>query len=477
MSHFAKTALSVLLLLHGCGAPPQGDRLDPAPRGSGKADTTGSCQGICGAATAAPGGCWCDEMCSSYGDCCQDKAALCDGAAPTAPAASDPGFTVQGARKWYLIGNDLTGGDDLLTLTVTAPLQTQHVDAWLDNAAPVRLTRSGATYTLLANIETLPAGQHRLLLSADGSSTAFAQVDFQRSHPLYVVVSNDWDDPDNPDVTLTRQELLHARHPELKLTHFVGPYTFTDSTVSAARAQQLVAWLKQMEASHGDEIGLHIHPYCSFVQTTSVPCRTQPSFYSSQGDTTGYTVILSSYTTDETATLLQAAKNIFASHGLGTPTSFRAGGWTAQEHTLQALADAGFVADTSGCNWKRLEEWKGYGTSTLYAYNEQNWPSIGDTSQPYYPAASILEVPDNGLLVDYVTAQEMIDIFAANWSGTALGEPRVYSVGYHPPNFSEAYLKRMDEALKHVDQYLHSSDGGPAVYATLSGLVRVWPGP
>ena len=36
-----------------------------------------SCRGSCGG--RAPGGCWCDEACTRYGDCCSNKPAACDG--------------------------------------------------------------------------------------------------------------------------------------------------------------------------------------------------------------------------------------------------------------------------------------------------------------------------------------------------------------------------------------------------------------
>lgn len=45
-------------------------------RGDGKADGTASCVGQCGG--QAPAGCWCDEQCAIFGDCCPDKAAACD---------------------------------------------------------------------------------------------------------------------------------------------------------------------------------------------------------------------------------------------------------------------------------------------------------------------------------------------------------------------------------------------------------------
>ncbi len=40
--------------------------------------------------------------------------------------------------------------------------------------------------------------------------------------------------------------------------------------------------------------------------------------------------------------------------------TFRAGGWTATSTTFQALADKGFIADSSALNWARIEEWQGY---------------------------------------------------------------------------------------------------------------------
>ena len=44
-----------------------------------------SCQGNCGGAVA--GGCWCDESCCHFGDCCKDKAYQCLGCTPDQPGA------------------------------------------------------------------------------------------------------------------------------------------------------------------------------------------------------------------------------------------------------------------------------------------------------------------------------------------------------------------------------------------------------
>jgi hypothetical protein len=386
------------------------------------------------------------------------------------------------------VGNPLTPGHDTFDLEVTAPDDVWYIDLWVDGAYAKRLDYEDGRFVGSVDIRDLPSGEYKALLAADGGATAFAELTFHRSHPLYAFVSNDWDDADNADETLRRQEQLHELHPELKLTHFVGPYTFTDPTVSSSRAEYLAGWVKGLRDHYGDEIGLHIHPYCNFVETTTVTCRTEPSFAKSQGDATGYTVVVGSYSREEFGELLRAADEIFVAHGLGKPTSFRAGGWTAEIHTLQALADNGYVADGSGANWRRMEEWKGVSGTTLYAWNQEHWTTIGDTSQPYYPSLAdilestapsvpVLEVPNNGILVDYVRTDEMIEIFEANWSGGPLDTPRVYSIGYHPPNFSETYKTRILGALAHVDQFLVSADLGPVVYATLSDLALVWPPP
>ena len=400
---------------------------------------------------------------------------------PAAPARNDGRYDVQGIGHWSLIGNDLTPGDDTLAVSIGAPAGTTLIGLWLDEE-PVRvLALQNGVFQTAVDISALAPGVHEVLLAADWAPTAFARLTFTRSHPLYCFVSTDWDDANNGDSSLDAQETLHALHPSLRLTHFAGPYTFTDPSLPAERVELLAAWLRRMRDDFDDEIGLHIHPRCTFVDTTAVPCRSAPSV-ASDSDPSGYTVVLGSYTEPEMEDLLGAADDLFEAHDLGKPTSFRAGAWTAEIHTLRALQTMGYVVDASAVAWQRLEEWEGF---ALFDWNRDHWAPIGDTSQPYHPSTDdileqtppqleLLEVPDNGALVDYVTGNEMIDVFEANWPGGALPEPRVYSIGYHPPNFGETYFTRMDVALANVDQYLAADDAGPVVYATGSELARVF---
>ena len=405
-------------------------------------------------------------------------------AAPSVPQDLDSEQHLVALQQWYLVGNALTPGHDTLALTVSPPDGADGIDLWIGGAWAGSFD-AGNEQLIDADLSALEPGEHTLLLAASGSEQAFAQYSIQRSHPYYVLVTNDWDRSYKEQAWLTRQEELHANHPAMKMTHFVGPYTFTDPEVSIEHAADLVAWLQGMEADFDDEIGLHVHPYCNFVETTSVSCRHEPSFgYVS--DETGYTVELSSYTQEESEILFEAAVALFEANGIGTPTSFRAGGWTAALHTLEALAATGFVADTSGANWARLEEWEGLEDAGLYEWNQANWACIDDSSQPYYPSQGdicaseppvipILEVPDNGALVDYVSYYEIVEIFDANWPGSALHQPTAYVTGYHPVSYDVMNAIALEGGLDHIDQFLAQDDAGPVIYETMSNMALVWP--
>jgi hypothetical protein len=406
---------------------------------------------------------------------------------PAPPDANDPAFSLSGWREWSLVGDGLTPGDATASLRVTAPAGTEVVDAWIGDLPGIRLTRAGATFALDADVAALPPGDHDVLLAADGEATAFAQLRLRRTHALYVLVSTDWDFSDpGRDTMAWHSVTLHARHPDVKVTHFLAPYTFTDPAVSDAREAEIVAWARQMRDEYGDELALHIHPYCHFVTSAGLDCITDQSTVYAQDDS-GYTIRVSAYGEDDFRTLVAAADELFQERGLGKPVTFRAGGWTATIETLRALAAEGYVADTSANNWARMEEWEGQGT--LYTWNMANWGPIGDTSQPYYPSEDdilssaeptlpILEVPDNAIMVDYVSVEEMVEIFEANWGGGPLAAPTSYMMGFHPAlSFGDDERLRVLGLLEHTDQFQAADGRGPVVYALLRDMPRVWTRP
>jgi hypothetical protein len=403
---------------------------------------------------------------------------------PSAPGINDPAFTVTGVNLWNLIGNPLTPGDDLIDLDVATPDGTDVVDVWIAGGPGQRLNRDPATghFSGQFSIAALAPGGYDVLLAADGNTAGFARLPLVRSHPLYVLVSTDWDFAEPGQAALDAHDRLRADHSTIRFTQFVGPYTYTDPAVTDARKNEITTWLTTRRDQFHDEIGLHIHPWCHFVNQAGITCITgQSTVY--RDDPSGYTVKVSAYGQADFQTLLQSADQIFTTRGLGKPVTFRAGGWTASSDTLKALAATGYVADTSALNWARMEEWRG---SELFNWNMLTWSLMGDSSQPYHPNTDdkqsqlaphipILEVPDNAIMVDYVSTAEMIEIFGRNWNGDALTAPTVYMMGFHPSvNFTPDEYDRVDGLLTHADQFEASRHTGPVVYTVLRDLPTVW---
>jgi hypothetical protein len=417
--------------------------------------------------------------------CGDNGIAPAPGDRPDAPDGNDPAFHVDGVGPWFLVGNALTPGGDTMSIAVTAANPVDVVDVWVADLPPVRLARGDdGTFTADIAIAALEPGAYDVLLSADGAATAFAQLPFYRSHPYYVMVSTDYDFSDPGDIAIADMDMLHASHPGMRISHFWAPYTYTDPAVTVDRQQQLTAWILGEQTKYHDEIGLHIHPYCNFVVDAGLTCITDQSTVFPEGDTSGYTILLAAYGHDNMNILLDHAASLFEARGLGTPDVFRAGGWTATEDTLAALADHRYIADSSALNWARIEEWKGH---LLYDWTMEHWATIGDTSQPYRPSESdilvntvpqlpLLEVPDNGVMIDYVTLSEMTGIFDANWNGAPLDTPTALMMGFHPSmQFSRAEAGRVDEFLAYADKHLADGNLGPVVYTTLGELTAVFP--
>lgn len=404
---------------------------------------------------------------------------------PNPPVENDPAFTTQGLRGWYLVGDGATPGQDRIVTVITAPEGSETVDAYIPGIAPVRMQAQTDGFAMDISIADVGPGTYDILFTANASRDAFAKFTIHRSAPYYVLVTTDYDFSDPGNTSLMYIERLHIDHPELVITHFWAPYTYTDPDVTDTRRDQLDTWIKRMRDEQGDEIGLHIHPYCHFVEAAGQTCITDQSTVYPAGDDTGYTINLSAYGHQPMSALVAHANTLFEQRGLGTPTTFRAGGWTSSLDTLKALADNGYVAETSALNWKYIEEWEGY---ELYTWNMTNWNPINDTSQPYYPSVDnvltttpganlpILEVPDNGVMIDYVSIEEMNGIFDANWDGMPLEAPRTLMMGFHPaPSMSASEHHRVDAFLDYADMHLAKQGLGPVVYILLRDVVAAFP--
>jgi hypothetical protein len=164
-----------------------------------------------------------------------------------------------------LIGNAILPGNDSLNVSVGVSGRAESLETVIDGGHRRQLIKTVAGFDGAIDIAQLPSGLHTLTLAAEGSKSPFAKLHFRRSHPLYVLMTTDWDSSDSEDSILQLHEKLHTEHPGLKFTHFLGPYTFIDPGVSKVRQAYVASWLIRLRTTYQDEIGLHIHPFCNFV--------------------------------------------------------------------------------------------------------------------------------------------------------------------------------------------------------------------
>jgi len=404
---------------------------------------------------------------------------------PKIPLAHEPTFSVEGVRNWYLVGDDLTPGQDALEISIRGPAGEHAIELWVDREYRGRVQGAEPVRFAKLPLDSLAPGEHELLLAADGQEEAFAQFFFYRSHPLYVLFTAEWDEADFSDHALALEEVLLLHHPALKVSRFVGAPLFVGGNVSAERVSTLIRWLQRRKDSGQDEFGLYLRPCCQLVQAARISCRTTPSLLSDKPDPTGCSVPVWSYTEDEVAAILGRLGLFFEEHGLGHPDSFRAADWTAGLSTLRALARQGYQVDSSAVNGKRLGGWNPGAVSQELNKLQSQWASIHDSSQPYYPSAAgiasangpvlpILEVPDQATLVDNLSLEDLLAVLQQNWSGGALTEPRTFVVGMRTSTLDHPLLDRLDPLLTQLDHALYADDAGPVVPATLRELCRVF---
>jgi hypothetical protein len=200
------------------------------------------------------------------------------------------------------------------------------------------------------------------------------------------------------------------------------------------------------------------------ISQTGVTPRTSPTWYSLG---TGHDVPCSAYSYNEFMKILAWTKEEYWKQGLGIPKSFRAGGWFADVETLRALADSGFLIDSSG------RDYYVWGKNRLQGH----W-NLKSTTRPYKPSLSnqnastpapninIWEFPNNGADSYFNDQHELIKRFDENYERKPLTAAQVLTYLTHPHDFA-ADRAVLDPVFNHAGQYLAKNDQGPVIYVTL----------
>ena len=290
--------------------------------------------------------------------------------------------------------------------------------------------------------------------SADEAKVGDGEDDYTRKKgKLQLLVTVDWEGRDLREDNLRAMENLRARFPQVKIIHFLNAGYYTKQGANAADVTARIN--RPLRA--GDENALHIHGWKRLFEASGVGFRASPTFWGTSLNATGreciedcgHEVPISLYTSDELRKVVKFSLDKLETSGFGRAKSFRCGGWMAKPTVRDAVAAEGLTFEHSAVPTTFLQA--KLGTTPVYGWLSELWQGTTNVSQPYTIATAstpLTEVPDNGALADYVSPDQMMDVFEANKAAFLRDRSKnvVVSVGFHHET-AASYLPQLEIAL------------------------------
>lgn len=228
-----------------------------------------------------------------------------------------------------------------------------------------------------------------------------------------VVISVDWEGEDLTDQNLQAMADFRRDFPQIPLVQFLNAAYYTKP---GADPQDTTSRIRSV-LSPCDEIGLHIHGWQDLFESafqaeglSASRFKSGPAFWSDSsialGGRFGHDVPIKEYSEEEIQAVVRFSRRTLQQNGFTKPiTSFRAGGWMADDGVLRAIAREGFTIDSSAITPLFLQT--RLNGSPLFVYVNQLWGDGGlhptsDTTPPYTILPGLVEVP-GALFADYVT--------------------------------------------------------------------------
>jgi hypothetical protein len=287
--------------------------------------------------------------------------------------------------------------------------------------------------------------------AAETNDEATGEDDYTQRGKLQLLVTVDWEGRDLDDRNIAAMKELHRKFPQVKIVHFLNAAYFTKSDADARAVKEEIA----SAIAPGDEKALHIHGWKRLFEAAGVTFNSGPTFWGPtirQQDCfydCGHEVPLSNYSVSDLRKVIKFSLDKLEEQGFGRAQSFRCGGWMAKENVREAVAAEGLKYEESAVPAYFLSaKLKDY---PVHGWLSELWSGIDATSQPYRiptPAGELVEVPDNGALADYMSAEEMFHVYSLNkekWRSQRTKNV-VVSVGFHTET-AASYLPALESAL------------------------------
>jgi hypothetical protein len=292
--------------------------------------------------------------------------------------------------------------------------------------------------------------------ASSGDAAESEEAELRRKAKLQLVVTVDWEGRDLRDDNLRAMEDLRARFPQVKIVHFLNAGYYTKQLANRADVTARI----NRAILPGDEKALHIHGWKRLFEASGVVFRGTPTFWGTTIDPhgreciedCGHEVPISLYTTDELRKVVRFSLDTLEGNGFGRAKSFRCGGWMAKTTVRDAVAAEGLRFEHSAVPVVFLEP--KLADKPLFGWLTELWQGTTQLSQPVVlptTTTPLLEVPDNGALADYVSTQQMMDVFEANKAEFLRTRTKsvVVSIGFHQET-AAMFVPRLSAALQRI---------------------------
>lgn len=269
---------------------------------------------------------------------------------------------------------------------------------------------------------------------------------------IYMIVSVDWEGRDIVAESIDVMAAFRADNPHIPLQHFLNAAYYTKAS---ADLHHITTQTRRVVLD-GDTQGLHIHPWKTLAEASGVDARINPNIRSQTeplrvvDDDWGHEVALHHYQATDIHAMVVKSMEILATQGFEIVPEFRSGAWLSGRTVTEALAEAGFRLDCSAANRRFLEP--RWGEMPLFSMLAELWPEVGDTTQPYQQmvkGTTLWQIPNNGCLADYTSAEQVAEVFANNIKAAARTDSYTgfMSTGFHQET-AALYLDRLAEGLQ-----------------------------
>lgn len=271
---------------------------------------------------------------------------------------------------------------------------------------------------------------------------------------IQLLISVDWEGGNIRDKNIEVMEKMRSEFPDIPLTHFLNAVYYTRPDI---KKEEITAAIKRT-IRNGDELGLHIHGWQSLFEAAGVTYRSEPTYLDLNTEKLGdfgYTVDIGAYEIEELQKVIAFSVKTLEDEGLGRAVSFRSGAWLGRNSVLIALAREGFLRDSSAVATVHFDD-EFFTDSVWYQWLNDLWPNMEPDSQPFIKtlqdekeARTILEIPDNGALADYVRASQMVQVYERCLAYKRMhpGEHVTMNFGFHDVN-AFRYLERVTEGIR-----------------------------